>query len=152
MSYCEKCGAQIANDAKFCYKCGTPLTTTTVNMLYCRKCGIQIANDAKFCYKCGTPTTGPIPMHPQTPAPIPPSPPTPLTIQPQNTYEHTFNKTVNKENLLIITISLLVITVVALVIAIVAFSPLTNIFNTHPFGQPGINTVKIPMHLLRLMI
>jgi len=29
MPYCKNCGTQLTNDARYCYKCGTPTTPTT---------------------------------------------------------------------------------------------------------------------------
>ncbi|MCL2172239.1 MAG: zinc ribbon domain-containing protein [Nitrososphaerota archaeon] len=143
MSYCRNCGVKLADDAQFCYSCGTPKTLTTTDTLYCRNCNTQIANDAKYCYKCGTPTTGPITITPQPLTPI--SPPSTTLIQ-ESTSEKTYNNSSHKETLLLITISILIITIIALAIAIIAFSPLMDIFNNQPFDHPGINIVKSNLH------
>jgi uncharacterized membrane protein YvbJ len=29
MPYCQKCGTQLSEDEKYCYNCGTPITTPT---------------------------------------------------------------------------------------------------------------------------
>lgn len=46
---CKECGAQLAEDAKFCVCCGTKVDTPTV----CKHCGAKIEGGNKFCAKCG---------------------------------------------------------------------------------------------------
>lgn len=58
--YCEKCGAEIDNDTKFCPNCGCSaekvIEVEPIPMQekkYCSKCGEQIHKDAVICPKCG---------------------------------------------------------------------------------------------------
>jgi len=44
---CPHCGAQVAEDAKFCKECGAP------THLKCPECGAELDSDAKFCKQCG---------------------------------------------------------------------------------------------------
>jgi membrane protease subunit (stomatin/prohibitin family) len=46
---CPKCGAQVAEGAKFCPECGTSLAPKA-----CSNCGATLAPGAKFCPECGT--------------------------------------------------------------------------------------------------
>ena len=50
---CNKCGAELAANTKFCPECGTPVPQPTVNK--CSKCGADIPTGSKFCPECGTP-------------------------------------------------------------------------------------------------
>ena len=47
--YCRKCGAQLADDAKFCPGCGSAQGQTK----YCQHCGESIDADCIICPKCG---------------------------------------------------------------------------------------------------
>lgn len=51
MRKCEKCGAELAEDAVFCHECGARAARTAV----CAKCGKELRAGAKFCDGCGTP-------------------------------------------------------------------------------------------------
>ena len=63
--FCKTCGAQIAENAKFCRNCGTPHSVAPapaqlhqpITLTVCRYCGAQIAENAKFCDACGTQTS-----------------------------------------------------------------------------------------------
>lgn len=44
---CPRCSAELAKDAKFCPKCGSP------QGIQCRACGTAITPGARFCPKCG---------------------------------------------------------------------------------------------------
>jgi uncharacterized membrane protein YvbJ len=46
---CPKCKADIAEDAKFCTKCGLPI----VREIVCPKCEGLNSLDSKFCKQCG---------------------------------------------------------------------------------------------------
>lgn len=46
---CRNCGANMAEDAKFCVQCGTKVSTALV----CKHCGVQIEKTDKFCPQCG---------------------------------------------------------------------------------------------------
>ena len=57
MIFCEQCGTQLKDTAKFCYKCGTQVeaaveqvSATTV----CAKCGGRLEDGEAFCSQCGT--------------------------------------------------------------------------------------------------
>ena len=47
---CDKCGAEISENAKFCNKCGNKFQGPT-----CRKCGEVAQPGDKFCGSCGIP-------------------------------------------------------------------------------------------------
>lgn len=47
---CDKCGATLSPDAKFCVKCGARLANSTKK---CVKCGCEIDSKTMFCGKCG---------------------------------------------------------------------------------------------------
>ena len=51
---CPHCGELVAEDAKFCKKCGKEITSG--DKIKCPKCDASIAADAKFCKECGAPT------------------------------------------------------------------------------------------------
>jgi membrane protease subunit (stomatin/prohibitin family) len=44
---CPKCGAALSKNAKFCPECGTSLKKT------CKKCGADLKSTSKFCPECG---------------------------------------------------------------------------------------------------
>ena len=44
--FCMNCGLELPEDAKFCRKCASPLTS-------CPECGEDIPKRAKYCWKCG---------------------------------------------------------------------------------------------------
>lgn len=48
---CPHCGAEIAADARFCSKCGKPISRVC-------ECGAALAPDAAFCSRCGRSTEG----------------------------------------------------------------------------------------------
>jgi len=62
--FCEKCGAKLDNDARFCEGCGTlqnavpapAQTQQPAAHAVCHNCGAQLAANAKFCDTCGTQT------------------------------------------------------------------------------------------------
>lgn len=47
--FCQKCGAEIAGDAKVCPECGT----LQGNAKFCQHCGEAIDADCIICPKCG---------------------------------------------------------------------------------------------------
>lgn len=55
--FCNICGSEIIANARFCGKCGAPISTIypSVTAMSCKICGAEIASDGKFCGKCGTP-------------------------------------------------------------------------------------------------
>ena len=50
---CEKCGAEINENDKFCSNCGEEIKSNEVEIIFCEKCGAEINEDDKFCGKCG---------------------------------------------------------------------------------------------------
>jgi DNA-directed RNA polymerase subunit RPC12/RpoP len=47
--FCSKCGADMANGAKFCSKCGTAVNSAYI----CPNCGKEVSLDDIFCPSCG---------------------------------------------------------------------------------------------------
>ena len=52
---CSTCSAQLVKNAKFCFKCGSPV----VQEKNCVQCGTTLPPIAKFCLICGAPQTPP---------------------------------------------------------------------------------------------
>lgn len=52
MHYCIKCGQPVAEGAKFCNHCGTPVKPG-ISGNTCAKCGNALKPDEKFCPVCG---------------------------------------------------------------------------------------------------
>lgn len=50
--YCANCGSTIAEDNKFCSKCGTPIAPPAQKT--CPNCNAPIKDGDSFCGKCGT--------------------------------------------------------------------------------------------------
>lgn len=69
MKYCERCGNQLEDHAKFCQVCGLPVFSAppprALNV--CGKCGAKLSFGDAFCQKCGSPVsprgTGAPPFH-----------------------------------------------------------------------------------------
>lgn len=51
---CPACSAANPKDAKFCFRCASPLTAS----VRCSACGSFTPMNAKFCHRCGAPTSG----------------------------------------------------------------------------------------------
>lgn len=49
MKTCKYCGAQIADDSRFCTECGKEITQANV----CPHCGASISENDSFCQNCG---------------------------------------------------------------------------------------------------
>lgn len=49
---CPKCGAEIAENAKFCLECGEKIQKPDSDMITCPGCG-KLVKKAKFCFECG---------------------------------------------------------------------------------------------------
>lgn len=47
---CQKCGAELQDNAAFCMECGSKVERKTV----CQKCGAELQENAVFCMECGT--------------------------------------------------------------------------------------------------
>ena len=48
---CNKCGAEIEDDALYCRECGCKVKTD--EKLFCRDCGAELIKGSKFCSRCG---------------------------------------------------------------------------------------------------
>ena len=46
---CQSCGAELPNDAKFCFQCGAKQP----EKMFCINCGAELPKEAKFCFQCG---------------------------------------------------------------------------------------------------
>jgi membrane protease subunit (stomatin/prohibitin family) len=46
---CPQCQARLPEDARFCFRCGTPVVKGQV----CSSCGQDLPADARFCHNCG---------------------------------------------------------------------------------------------------
>lgn len=61
--HCEKCGAELTQDASFCNICGAPVATapkaeaSAPQGLVCSGCGSALKPDMKFCTTCGKPVS-----------------------------------------------------------------------------------------------
>lgn len=63
---CEKCGAEVSNNAAFCSSCGAPMPVVKPveaeekqEEQKCSKCGAALSPDEKFCTACGNPVEEP---------------------------------------------------------------------------------------------
>lgn len=66
--HCSECGRELRKTAKFCPKCGTPVTKKasakgsptpkTAAVTRCQQCGKELRSGAKFCPKCGAVVKG----------------------------------------------------------------------------------------------
>lgn len=54
MAVCNKCGASVADTAKFCTECGTKMESVELKPV-CGNCGAALRDGARFCVECGTP-------------------------------------------------------------------------------------------------
>lgn len=52
---CNKCGAQLPDNAKFCRECGEKVTVPEIKTLFCRECGRKLEPGSRFCPGCGSP-------------------------------------------------------------------------------------------------
>lgn len=69
--WCNQCGTQLEQDAKFCHNCGAPCDQETQDKTkgssmeagsseaveHCLKCGAPLFPDEAFCNQCGAPVT-----------------------------------------------------------------------------------------------
>jgi membrane protease subunit (stomatin/prohibitin family) len=46
---CPQCKAALPGDARFCFRCGTPVVLGQI----CGGCGQDLPSDARFCHRCG---------------------------------------------------------------------------------------------------
>ena len=49
---CDKCGAKLPKNAKFCFECGEKIEEKTVGTIVCPTCGKTVVK-GKFCPECG---------------------------------------------------------------------------------------------------
>lgn len=56
MPTCKTCGAELAENAKFCPKCGSKIEPKQ----FCSSCGAELQPNVKFCPKCGSNQLGKI--------------------------------------------------------------------------------------------
>lgn len=58
---CNNCGADLADNAKFCTSCGAKVENTAPQSgsRHCPNCGSPLAGDASFCTNCGQKLGGP---------------------------------------------------------------------------------------------
>lgn len=56
MKYCDQCGAQLNDKAKFCSICGTPVAAAIEipTVIRCKNCGESLEEGASFCANCGS--------------------------------------------------------------------------------------------------
>lgn len=52
VKYCENCGHEMLDDAKFCPDCGAKVVENTA--VFCPNCGAEIEGDVNFCDECGS--------------------------------------------------------------------------------------------------
>ena len=59
---CNNCGADLADNAKFCTSCGANVEAQGPQggPRHCPSCGSQLASDASFCTNCGQKVGGPV--------------------------------------------------------------------------------------------
>lgn len=74
---CEKCGAEVANNAAFCSSCGAAMPKQTVaadaDSIKCIGCGAMVSKNMRFCTSCGKPIADSLQSQP-TVQPEPPAP------------------------------------------------------------------------------
>ncbi|WP_255170151.1 zinc ribbon domain-containing protein [Natrononativus amylolyticus] len=52
---CPNCGADVAEDADYCWSCGTELgSTAPANGIVCPECEAVLREGARYCRACGT--------------------------------------------------------------------------------------------------
>src|SRR5574344_36880 len=51
MEKCNKCGAELSDDCKFCPNCGSPIVHNS--KCFCPNCGVEVQPDDVFCANCG---------------------------------------------------------------------------------------------------
>ena len=59
---CNNCGADLADNAKFCTSCGAKVENVgpQAGSRHCPNCGSPLAGDASFCTNCGQRVGGPV--------------------------------------------------------------------------------------------
>jgi len=77
---CTKCNFNNSADAKFCEKCGNPLTGVETVEIKCNRCGKTFSENTTFCDACGNkfgqaekPDRRPFPPSPDPYMPMPPT-------------------------------------------------------------------------------
>ena len=51
--FCQKCGKEIPDTAKFCTGCGNPVEQNQPKTKFCKHCGQEIDAACVVCPKCG---------------------------------------------------------------------------------------------------
>lgn len=52
--FCNECGHEVPDNAKFCFECGAKI----IRKVICSNCGTELAPNAKFCLECGAKVGG----------------------------------------------------------------------------------------------
>lgn len=52
---CPNCGAELPDNAAFCFICGSKVVRNPRPISFCRECGSKLPEGAQFCLNCGTP-------------------------------------------------------------------------------------------------
>ena len=57
MKFCEQCGTQLEDSAKYCSACGYPCNSVEVSetIRSCRNCGAILQDEDRYCPECGKP-------------------------------------------------------------------------------------------------
>jgi len=79
MIFCEQCGTQLKDTAKFCNKCGTQVQAAVEQVsadIVCAKCGGRLEEGEAFCSQCGVKAEAGHNITQQQPVPLQPAQPT----------------------------------------------------------------------------
>lgn len=81
MKYCDQCGAQLNDKAKFCSICGTPVAPAIEipTVIRCKNCGESLEEGASFCANCGSRNDTPKTRQSSSSAPVEPTRIIPVT-------------------------------------------------------------------------
>lgn len=52
---CPNCGAELPDNAAFCFICGSKIVRNPRPISFCRECGSKLPEGAQFCLNCGAP-------------------------------------------------------------------------------------------------
>ena len=61
MKFCERCGTQLADSAKYCSACGCPCKPAEAQnaIRFCINCGVMLKEEDRYCPECGKPCSTP---------------------------------------------------------------------------------------------